>query len=65
MTGATTSGPWAQISIAPFVLGMMRYAVDIDRGAAGAPDDIVLGDRVLQVFGLSWLVLIALGLFGA
>ena len=65
MTGATTSGPWAQISIAPFVLGMMRYAVDIDRGAAGAPDDIILGDRVLQAFGVSWLVLIAMGLFGA
>jgi decaprenyl-phosphate phosphoribosyltransferase len=65
MTGATTSGPWAQISIAPFVLGMLRYAVDIDRGAAGAPDDIILGDRVLQGFGVGWLVLIAMGLLGA
>ena len=65
MTGATISGPWAQLSIAPFVLGMMRYAVDIDRGAAGAPDDIILGDRVLQAFGAGWLVLIAMGLFGA
>ena len=35
---------------------MMRYAVDIDRGAAGAPDDIILGDRVLQGFGVGWLV---------
>ena len=65
MTGATTAGPWAQISIAPFVLGMLRYAVDIDRGAAGSPDDIVLGDRVLQGFGVGWLVLITIGLFSA
>jgi len=64
MTGDTTSGPWAQISIAPFVLAMLRYAVDIDRGRAGAPDDIVLKDRVLQALGLSWLVLISIGLFG-
>lgn len=64
MTGATTAGPWAQISIAPFVLGMMRYAVDIDRGRAGVPDDIVLNDRVLQGFGVIWLILIAIGVFG-
>ena len=63
MTGATTAGPWAQISIAPFVLGMMRYAVDIDRGRAGAPDDIVFNDGVLQGLGACWLVLIAIGLF--
>ena len=45
----------AQLSIAFFTLGMMRYAVDVDRGAAGEPESIILGDRVLQVIGLSWL----------
>lgn len=53
--------PLPAISIAPFVLCLLRYAVDIDRGAAGAPEDIVLGDKVLQVFGLLWLVLFAVG----
>lgn len=47
---------WGVISVAPLVLGMLRYAVDIDRGSAGAPEDLVLGDRVLQVLGVLWLV---------
>jgi decaprenyl-phosphate phosphoribosyltransferase len=51
----------AQLSIAFFTLGMMRYAVDIDRGAAGEPEAIVLGDRVLQVIGLLWLASFVLG----
>lgn len=45
------------LSIAPFVLGILRYAMDIDRGAAGAPEDIAFRDRPLQVFGVVWLVL--------
>jgi len=44
-----------QLSIAPFVLALLRYAIDIDKGAAGEPESIVLGDRVLQVLGLLWL----------
>lgn len=46
---------WHVGSIAPFLVGVMRYAVDIDRGAAGEPEDIILGDRVLQVVGAIWL----------
>lgn len=60
----TRSGAFAAISIAPFTLALFRYAVDIDRGLAGSPEDIVLGDRVLQVLGLIWLVLLTLAVFG-
>ena len=57
----TTGVQWQAISIAPFVLGLLRYAVDIDRGLAGEPEDIVLRDHVLQAIGLAWLVTFALG----
>jgi len=30
--------------------------VDVDAGEAGAPEDIVLGDRVLQLVGFAWLI---------
>lgn len=46
---------WAQISVAPFVVALLRYAVDIDRGTAGEPEIIVRNDRTLQVIGLLWL----------
>ena len=57
------SPPYAVISLAPFTIGLLRYAVDIDRAVAGSPEDIVLRDRVLQVLALIWLVLV--GLFAA
>jgi decaprenyl-phosphate phosphoribosyltransferase len=44
------------VSIAPFVIGVLRYAVDVDAGKAGAPEEIVLGDRVLQLVGVAWLI---------
>jgi decaprenyl-phosphate phosphoribosyltransferase len=53
--------PWQALSIAPFVLALLRYAVDVDRGQAGAPEDIVLGDRVLLMFGVVWLTFFGLG----
>jgi decaprenyl-phosphate phosphoribosyltransferase len=54
---------WEAISIAPFVLSLLRYAVDVDRGSAGEPEDIVLRDRGLQLLGLAWLLLFVLGVF--
>jgi decaprenyl-phosphate phosphoribosyltransferase len=60
-----TSEPWHMVSIGAFVLGLLRYAVDIDAGTAAEPEDIVLGDRVLQAIGLVWLVVVALGIMNA
>lgn len=56
-----SSMPWAEWSVLPFVLAILRYAVDIDRGSAEAPEDVVLHDRVLLVVGAAWLVLFGLG----
>jgi decaprenyl-phosphate phosphoribosyltransferase len=52
---------WESMSIVPFVLGMLRYAIDVDAGLAGEPEDIVARDRVLQAIGLVWLICIVLG----
>ena len=57
--------PWATLSIAPFVLAILRYAVDVDRGAAGAPEEIVLRDRVLLGLALPGRLTVGLGVFGA
>jgi decaprenyl-phosphate phosphoribosyltransferase len=56
--------PWATLSIAPFVLAILRYAVDVDRGAAGAPEEIVLRDRVLLGLAVVWAGTVGLGVFG-
>jgi decaprenyl-phosphate phosphoribosyltransferase len=63
--GAEQTGvPWATVSIAPFVLAILRYAVDVDRGAAGAPEEIVLRDPVLLGLGVLWALTVGIGVFG-
>jgi len=46
---------WTMISIVPFVVAVLRYAVDVDGGNGGEPEDIALADRVLQVLAVVWL----------
>jgi decaprenyl-phosphate phosphoribosyltransferase len=58
-------GAWTALSIAPFVIGLMRYAVDIDAGRAGEPEDIIWNDRVLQLIGIVWLFLVCMGVLSA
>ncbi|EHR48659.1 4-hydroxybenzoate polyprenyltransferase-like prenyltransferase [Saccharomonospora marina XMU15] len=47
---------WSVISMVPFVIAVLRYAVDVDGGNAGEPEEIALRDRVLQVLGATWVV---------
>jgi decaprenyl-phosphate phosphoribosyltransferase len=63
--GAGADIPWHMISIAPFVVAMLRYAVDIDAGTAAEPEEIVWRDRMLQGIGVLWLVVFLLGVAGA
>jgi decaprenyl-phosphate phosphoribosyltransferase len=51
------SVPWFELSIVPFAVAILRYALLLEEGHGGAPEDIVLGDRPLQVLGLVWLVI--------
>jgi len=59
-----SSFPWAEWSVLPFVLAILRYGISVDRGGAEAPEDTALGDRVLLLLGLAWLVLFGLGALG-
>lgn len=52
-----------QVSMVPFTVAILRYAADVDRGEGGAPDELVLRDRVLQGLGLLWAVCIALAVY--
>ena len=56
----TPPSMWAIISVVPFVVAILRYAVDVDGGNGGEPEEIVLHDRVLQVLGAAWVVLVFL-----
>ncbi|MFD6859386.1 decaprenyl-phosphate phosphoribosyltransferase [Rhodococcus sp. NPDC060090] len=49
---------WYAISMIPFVVAILRYAVDVDGGDAGEPEEIALGDRVLQLLAVVWIVVV-------
>jgi decaprenyl-phosphate phosphoribosyltransferase len=57
--------PWGPLSVAPFVVGMLRFALDVDGGRTGAPEKIALADRVLLALGVIWLVVFSLGAFSS
>jgi decaprenyl-phosphate phosphoribosyltransferase len=53
-------GSWFAVSMIPFTIAVLRYAVDVDGGLAGEPEEIALRDRVLQL-----LFLATIGTLGA
>jgi decaprenyl-phosphate phosphoribosyltransferase len=55
---------WFRLSIVPFVIAVLRYALVIDQGGGGAPEEVVLSDRTLQIIGVIWLLIFALGVHG-
>jgi decaprenyl-phosphate phosphoribosyltransferase len=57
------SGSWFKISMVPFTIAILRYAVDVDGGLAGEPEDIALRDRVLQLLFVAWMGTIGVAVF--
>ncbi|WP_010120671.1 decaprenyl-phosphate phosphoribosyltransferase [Corynebacterium nuruki] len=54
---------WYEVSMVPFTVAILRYAADVDRGEGGAPDEIALKDRVLQLLALAWVIVIAVAVY--
>jgi decaprenyl-phosphate phosphoribosyltransferase len=61
---STGDDTWFRLSIVPLVIAVLRYALVIERGGGGAPEEVVLSDRVLQVMGVIWAVTFMLGVSG-
>ena len=55
---------WYELSIAPVVLAVLHLELRYERGRGGAPEEMALGDRTLQVLGILWVVLFAVGIYG-
>jgi len=59
------AGSWFVVSMIPFTVAILRYAVDVDGGLAGEPEEIALRDRVLQMLALLWIgTVVAAVIFG-
>ena len=54
---------WYAVSMVPFTVAILRYAVDVDGGQAGEPEEIALGDRVLQFLAVAWLICVGVAVY--
>jgi decaprenyl-phosphate phosphoribosyltransferase len=57
--------PWYHLSILPFVMAVLRYALVLDQGRGSAPEEIILRDRPLQLIGIAWAIVFAIGVYTA
>lgn len=55
---------WIELSVAPVVTGVLYILRILDAGRGGAPHELALQDRTLQVLALAWTVLVGVGVYG-
>ncbi len=63
LLGQAAASPWAQLSIVPFLIAVLRYALLVDQGKGSAPEDVILHDRQMQVMGVLWAACLLIGIY--
>lgn len=61
--GLAAATPWAQLSIVPFLIAVLRYALLVDQGKGSAPEDVILHDRQMQIMGVLWAATLMIGIY--
>jgi decaprenyl-phosphate phosphoribosyltransferase len=61
--GLASATPWAQLSIVPFLIAVLRYALLVDQGKGSAPEDVILHDRQMQIMGVLWAACLMIGIY--
>lgn len=54
---------WFQLSIIPFVIALLHLVRILDSGLGDAPEEMAIHDHRLQIYGVAWIVLFALGVY--
>lgn len=54
---------WFELSIVPVVLAVLHLELRFETGHGAAPEDLAIGDRMLQALALVWIALFALGVY--
>ncbi|HUN79245.1 MAG TPA: decaprenyl-phosphate phosphoribosyltransferase [Solirubrobacteraceae bacterium] len=56
---------WYELTIVPFVLWLLRYALLLDRGDGHSPEEVILDDGFLRVMTVIWLATFVCGVYVA
>ena len=52
---------WREVTVLPVTFALLRYLLVVTGGGGGSPEDVIVGDRPMQVATLAWLLTFALG----
>lgn len=63
-TGIGIHGGWYELSVVPFLFGVLRYTLVTWDGAGASPEEVILGDRALQATAIVWLAMLAVAIHG-
>ena len=61
--GGRASSPWVQMSIIPFLIAILRYAMLVDQGKGSAPEEVLAKDRMMQLMGVGLVALLFIGIY--
>ena len=64
-TNADEVLPFHALSIVPMVLALLRYLMVLENGGGGAPEEVFLRDRSIQLYGLVWVIVYGLAVYVA
>ncbi len=55
---------WFQLTIVPFVIGLLHVLRLLDSGVGDSPEDLALYDHRIQLYGVTWVGLFVVGIYG-
>jgi decaprenyl-phosphate phosphoribosyltransferase len=55
---------WIQLTIVPFVIALLHVVRLLDSGDGAAPEELAIHDHRLQIYGVAWVALFAIGIYG-
>ncbi len=55
--------PFYELSIVPMLTALLRYLLVLEQGGGGAPEEVFAKDRVLQLLGLTWIVIYGIAVY--
>ena len=55
--------PLYELSIVPLLTALFRYLLVLEQGGGSAPEEVFVSDRVLQLLGLTWIVIYGIAVY--
>ena len=55
---------WFQLTVIPFTIALLHIMRLLDAGEGAAPEELAIHDHRLQIYGVCWIALFAVGVYG-